>query len=189
MHRFHERGYAATTVSDIVEGTGYSPGAFYFHFDNKADCFWHAVAYREGLRGPWWELVLEGLDPASAGLEAVLAHLRPRRRAVSAGRERCRVRERVRITIAVTAALAASALLAAPGAPAAFPGADGSIAFTHDPGTPGSVSDILAIDPTGSSRSPAQATTRPSIPRSRPTGSGSPSTAPTGQPASPRSGS
>ncbi|HEX3737923.1 MAG TPA: TetR family transcriptional regulator [Solirubrobacterales bacterium] len=33
MHRFHEQGYAATRVEDIVAGTGYSSGAFYFHFN------------------------------------------------------------------------------------------------------------------------------------------------------------
>jgi TolB protein len=66
------------------------------------------------------------------------------------------VREQVRITIAATAAIAAVTLLAAPSASAAFPGQNGRIAFTHDPGTPG-FGDIFAIDPTGESM--AQLTT------------------------------
>jgi AcrR family transcriptional regulator len=73
MRRFHERGYAATTVNDIVEGTGYTAGAFYFHFDNKADCFWHVIRHREELLGSWWEGALDGVDPNSASLEQVLA--------------------------------------------------------------------------------------------------------------------
>jgi AcrR family transcriptional regulator len=73
MHRFHERGYAATRVEDIVAGTGYTAGAFYFHFDNKADCFWHVIRYREELLGSWWEGALDGVDPNSASLEQVLA--------------------------------------------------------------------------------------------------------------------
>jgi AcrR family transcriptional regulator len=73
MQRFHERGYAATTVNDIVEGTGYTAGAFYFHFDNKADCFWHVIDHRERLLGDWWEVALNDVDPSSASLEQVLA--------------------------------------------------------------------------------------------------------------------
>lgn len=75
VRRFHEHGYAATTVGDIVAGTGYTAGAFYFHFKDKAECFWAAVEHREGLRGPWWDTVLEGLDPAAAGLEDVLGRV------------------------------------------------------------------------------------------------------------------
>lgn len=68
---FHDRGYAATRVEDIVAGTGYSKGAFYFHFENKLDCFWHAIRYREDLRGSWTQLP-EELDPESTSLEQVL---------------------------------------------------------------------------------------------------------------------
>ncbi len=72
MRRFHERGYAATTVADIVAGTGYSAGAFYFHFQNKADCFWHVVAYRQAQRGRWWDAVLDQRDAETSSLEDVL---------------------------------------------------------------------------------------------------------------------
>ena len=72
MRSFAERGYAATTVADIVGAAGHTSGAFYFHFKDKAECFWAVVEHREGLRGEWWGEVLEGLDPQSAGLEQVL---------------------------------------------------------------------------------------------------------------------
>jgi len=34
---FNKKGYAGTTFSDIIEGTGYSKGAIYGHFRNKDD--------------------------------------------------------------------------------------------------------------------------------------------------------
>lgn len=68
---FHERGYAAATVNEIVEPTPYSAGAFYYHFANKADCFWHVVRYRDALRGEWW-LIPDGLTPANASLTEVV---------------------------------------------------------------------------------------------------------------------
>jgi AcrR family transcriptional regulator len=72
MRSFAERGYAATTVADIAGPAGHTSGAFYFHFKDKAECFWAVVERREELRGEWWEEALEGLDPQSADLEQVL---------------------------------------------------------------------------------------------------------------------
>jgi AcrR family transcriptional regulator len=72
MRSFGERGYAATTVADIVAGTGYTSGAFYFHFKDKTECFWAVVEHREGRRGAWWDEVLEGLGPRTSSLETVL---------------------------------------------------------------------------------------------------------------------
>jgi TetR/AcrR family transcriptional repressor of nem operon len=73
MRRFHDHGYAATTVAEIAADAGYTSGAFYFHFKDKTECFWAVVEHREVLRGAWWEGVLEGLDPATTPLEEVLA--------------------------------------------------------------------------------------------------------------------
>lgn len=75
MRQFHARGYAATRVEDIVAGTGYTSGAFYFHFKNKADCFWQVAAYREQLRGDWPIEILDGLDAQTTSLEGVLERL------------------------------------------------------------------------------------------------------------------
>jgi AcrR family transcriptional regulator len=72
MHRFHTQGYAATTVEDVVEGTGYTTGAFYFHFRNKRDCFWHVIEHRQALRAGWWEEVLADVDPVETSLEEAL---------------------------------------------------------------------------------------------------------------------
>ena len=71
MRAFNERGYAATRVADIVEGTGYTSGSFYFHFKDKRECFWHVVAYRERRRGDWSSFVTD-LDPKTTGLDAVV---------------------------------------------------------------------------------------------------------------------
>jgi TetR/AcrR family transcriptional repressor of nem operon len=70
--RFHDDGYAATRVEDIVEGTGYSKGAFYFHFANKLECFWHVVDHRNAQRGEWWHIV-DAHDPATTSLDELLA--------------------------------------------------------------------------------------------------------------------
>lgn len=72
MACFGRLGYAATRVEDIVEGSGYTSGAFYFHFKNKADCCRHVIDYREQLRGNWPTHILDGLDPATTSLEQVL---------------------------------------------------------------------------------------------------------------------
>lgn len=71
LRQFQERGYAATTVNDIVEPTPYSPGAFYFHFANKAECFWHVIEHREELRGEWYTIP-EGMTPADTALTEVV---------------------------------------------------------------------------------------------------------------------
>ena len=71
MHQFHNRGYAATTIQDIVELTPYTHGSFYHHFKNKEDCFWKVIAEREKARPEWWRIT-EGLDPKSTSLEQLL---------------------------------------------------------------------------------------------------------------------
>ncbi len=71
MRCFHDHGYAATRVEDIVEGTGYTKGSFYHHFANKLDCFWRVASYREQQRGPWQELAFD-FDPGSHRLEELL---------------------------------------------------------------------------------------------------------------------
>lgn len=71
MREFHSRGYAATRVEDIVAGTGYTRGTFYFHFANKTECFWHVIEHRERLRGDWAH-VADDLDPSTTSIEEVL---------------------------------------------------------------------------------------------------------------------
>lgn len=73
MRLFAERGFAPTRVEDIVDAAGYTRGAFYFHFENKLDCFWAVAAYREQLRGDWVSHVTAGVDPNTLSLEEILA--------------------------------------------------------------------------------------------------------------------
>src|SRR6202035_4627411 len=56
---------------DILEGTGYTSGAFYFHFKNKADCFWHAIEHHQNQRGDWSQLTT-GLNPETTPLTQIL---------------------------------------------------------------------------------------------------------------------
>jgi AcrR family transcriptional regulator len=75
MRLFAQRGFAATRVEDIADAAGYTRGAFYFHFENKLECFWAVIAYREQLRGDWVAEATAGLDDASTSLEAALVRL------------------------------------------------------------------------------------------------------------------
>jgi AcrR family transcriptional regulator len=68
MHAFRAKGYAATTVADIVADTGYTAGAFYHQFTNKAECLWDVVAYRKEIRASWTDVAAE-LEPSDAALE------------------------------------------------------------------------------------------------------------------------
>lgn len=72
MHAFAAHGFAATRVEDVVQAAGYTRGAFYFHFENKLDCFWAVVDHREQMRGDWVAASMEGVEPATASLRDVL---------------------------------------------------------------------------------------------------------------------
>ena len=74
MRQFHNRGYDKTRLEDILEGTGYTSGAFYFHFKNKADSFWHAIEHRQRKRGDWSQITA-GLDPATTSLTEILTRV------------------------------------------------------------------------------------------------------------------
>lgn len=74
MRQFHDHGYAKTRLEDILEGTGYTSGAFYFHFKSKADCFWHAIEHRQSQRGDWSKITA-GLDPQTTSLNEILTRV------------------------------------------------------------------------------------------------------------------
>jgi AcrR family transcriptional regulator len=71
MESFADRGYAATTLEDIVGPTPYTTGAFYYHFANKAECFWHVIEHRERLREQWQGFPAD-FDPANATLAEMI---------------------------------------------------------------------------------------------------------------------
>lgn len=64
--RFAERGYHATSFSDLVAASGLSRGAFYFHFDSKRDLAMEVFRDRQDrLRAS----VMEGIDPDTSPLD------------------------------------------------------------------------------------------------------------------------
>lgn len=69
IDRFLLRGYAQTTIEDVVRDSGYTRGAFYFHFSSKEEFFIEVLRARRDRRGPWWEAV-EAAQPV--GLEQAL---------------------------------------------------------------------------------------------------------------------
>lgn len=56
IERFPLKGYAATTIEDVVRDSGLTRGAYYFHFGSKEDFFLEVLHARSGVRGPWWEI-------------------------------------------------------------------------------------------------------------------------------------
>jgi AcrR family transcriptional regulator len=53
---FAERGYAGTSLNDLIKETGLTKGGFYFHFDSKATLALEVVDYQ---RATWQAAVLE----------------------------------------------------------------------------------------------------------------------------------
>lgn len=71
MKCFAEKGYAAATLSDIVELTGYTKGAFYGHFKSKEELFIHILDYQFQMTNGWTD-VPKAYSPADTTLEEVL---------------------------------------------------------------------------------------------------------------------
>jgi TetR/AcrR family transcriptional regulator, transcriptional repressor for nem operon len=69
---FAHKGYARTTIDDIVAGTPYTRGAFYFHFEGKRECFLDVIALRQSLRSNWTDVPYE-MDPAATPIEEMMA--------------------------------------------------------------------------------------------------------------------
>jgi AcrR family transcriptional regulator len=53
MAQLCERGYSSTSIDDITAAAGYTKGAFYVHFKNKEDFFFHLLNYRFNSRQTW----------------------------------------------------------------------------------------------------------------------------------------
>jgi AcrR family transcriptional regulator len=67
---FAERGYAATSVSDIIQASGVTKGGFYFHFPSKEKL---AVAVLQGKREQWTGRVLSAAMREERGLDQLRA--------------------------------------------------------------------------------------------------------------------
>lgn len=75
LERFPIKGYSGTTVEDIIHDSGYTRGAFYFHFRGKEDFLLAVLEYRQELRDQWW---LKARDPhhkdTRTAVAATLSH-------------------------------------------------------------------------------------------------------------------
>jgi AcrR family transcriptional regulator len=68
---FLEKGFAATTIADIVALTGQTNGAFYAHFASKEQIFLHVLDYRQQLSDGWTETPKQ-YRPENTTLEEVI---------------------------------------------------------------------------------------------------------------------
>ncbi|WP_171056159.1 TetR/AcrR family transcriptional regulator [Paenibacillus sinopodophylli] len=71
MSCFSEKGYAATTLGDIVARTGHTKGAFYGHFTSKEQLFMHVLDYQIQLTNGWTDIPKQ-YNTADTTLEEVL---------------------------------------------------------------------------------------------------------------------
>ncbi len=72
LERLPIKGYAATTIEDIVRGSSLSRGAYYFHFDSKGALFLACLRDRQDRRGDWGEIPLR---PELTDLEGAIVAL------------------------------------------------------------------------------------------------------------------
>ncbi|WP_308638001.1 TetR/AcrR family transcriptional regulator [Paenibacillus silvisoli] len=71
MKCFSEKGYTATTISDIVEQTGQTKGAFYGHFESKEQLFMHILNDQVDMTAGWTDIPKQ-FNPAETTLEEVM---------------------------------------------------------------------------------------------------------------------
>ncbi|MFX3632375.1 MAG: TetR/AcrR family transcriptional regulator [Candidatus Pristimantibacillus sp.] len=72
MKCFSEKGYAATTLGDIVARTGHTKGAFYGHFTSKEQLFMHVLDYQLQLTNGWTDIPKQ-FNPADTTLEEMIS--------------------------------------------------------------------------------------------------------------------
>ncbi|GAA3411102.1 TetR/AcrR family transcriptional regulator [Paenibacillus hodogayensis] len=68
---FAEKGFASTTIGDIVARTGHTNGAFYVHFRTKEQLFLEVLDYQMDMTSGWYE-VPKQYSPANTSLEEVM---------------------------------------------------------------------------------------------------------------------
>lgn len=74
MRVFWQKGYAATSIQDLVEGTGLSRSSLYNTFGNKHDLFQHALRRYHGQTAANVALLAED-GPAVARVRALLLQI------------------------------------------------------------------------------------------------------------------
>ncbi|CAI6084953.1 TetR/AcrR family transcriptional regulator [Cohnella sp. JJ-181] len=70
---FSEKGYASTTLGEIVARTGHTKGAFYGHFKSKEELFFDVLDYQIQLTSGWTD-VPKQYDSSDTTLEEVIKH-------------------------------------------------------------------------------------------------------------------
>ncbi|TMV48361.1 TetR/AcrR family transcriptional regulator [Paenibacillus mesophilus] len=68
---FSAKGYASTTLGDIVELTGHTKGAFYVHFKSKEQLFLHVLDYQMQITNGWTDVPKE-YSPEDTTLEKII---------------------------------------------------------------------------------------------------------------------
>lgn len=68
---FAEKGFASTTIKDIVAPTGHTNGAFYVHFQSKEQLFLEVLDYQFEITAGWSDVPKE-YSPANTTLEEVI---------------------------------------------------------------------------------------------------------------------
>ncbi|MCD1260354.1 TetR/AcrR family transcriptional regulator [Paenibacillus athensensis] len=68
---FADKGFASTTIGDIVARTGHTNGAFYAHFKTKEELFLEVLDYQLDITKGWSD-VPRDYSPADTTLEAVI---------------------------------------------------------------------------------------------------------------------
>lgn len=71
MKCFSKKGFASTTLGDIVEQTGHTKGAFYVHFKSKEELFLKVLDYQIQITSGWTDVPKE-YNPADTTLAEVI---------------------------------------------------------------------------------------------------------------------
>ncbi|WP_152649165.1 TetR/AcrR family transcriptional regulator [Demequina flava] len=75
LNRFPLKGYGSTTIEDIVRDSGYTRGAFYFHFDSKEEFFIELLSNRPREHGDWLSaLDSDNVTDLRSALIAIVTH-------------------------------------------------------------------------------------------------------------------
>ncbi len=69
VERIPIKGYSRTSLRELLEGSGLSMGAFYFHFGSKEAYFLDVLRHRLSDQGEWWLLPLQ---PRFGSLQEVI---------------------------------------------------------------------------------------------------------------------
>ncbi|QMV41909.1 TetR/AcrR family transcriptional regulator [Cohnella cholangitidis] len=71
MKCFSAKGFASTTIGDIVAQTGHTNGAFYVHFKTKEQLFLQVLEYQMQITSGWTD-VPKAYSPTDTTLEEVV---------------------------------------------------------------------------------------------------------------------